>query len=155
MRCIAPQFSLSSVTQSCLTLCNPMDYNTPDLLVYHQLLEFTQTHVHRVRDAIQPSHPIFATNWLFLIWETHLTYFTLEGEIWKSKCKHTHTHIHIYVKALIWEKKRELEQFFPQQHAPPPSTGWTFDLHFCRCCFTSLHLIPPQMGNVRIRTNPC
>ena len=47
----------SSVTQSCLTLCNPMNCRTPGLPVHHQLLEFTQTHVHRVCDAIQPSHP--------------------------------------------------------------------------------------------------
>ena len=46
----------SSVTQSCLTLCNPMNHSTPGLPVHHQLLEFT--HVHRVSDAIQPSHPL-------------------------------------------------------------------------------------------------
>ena len=44
--------------QSCPTLCNPMNRSTPGLPVYHQLLEFTQTHVHRVSDAIQPSHPL-------------------------------------------------------------------------------------------------
>ena len=38
--------------------CNPMDCNTPGLLVYYQLPEFTQTHVHQVSDAIQPSHPL-------------------------------------------------------------------------------------------------
>ena len=48
----------SSVTQSYLTLCNPMDHSTPGLTVHHQLLESTQTHVHRVGDAIQPSHPL-------------------------------------------------------------------------------------------------
>ena len=48
----------SSVTQSCPTLCDPMDCSTPGLPVYHQLLEFIQTHVHRVSDAIQPSHPL-------------------------------------------------------------------------------------------------
>ena len=47
----------SSVVQSCLTLCDPMNRSTPGLSVYHQLPEFTQTHVHWVRDAIQPSHP--------------------------------------------------------------------------------------------------
>ena len=47
----------SSVTQSCLTLCDPMNSSTPGLPVYHQVLEFTKTHVHRVSDAIQPSHP--------------------------------------------------------------------------------------------------
>ena len=48
----------SSVTQSCPTLCDPMDCSTPGLPVHHQLPEFTQTHVHRVSDAIQPSHPL-------------------------------------------------------------------------------------------------
>ena len=48
----------SSVTQSCPTLCDPMNRSTPGLLVHHQLPEFTQTHVHRIRDATQPSHPL-------------------------------------------------------------------------------------------------
>ena len=48
----------SSVAQSCLTLCDPMNRSTPGLPVHHQLPEFTQTHVHRVGDAIQPSHPL-------------------------------------------------------------------------------------------------
>ena len=48
---------LCSVTQSCPILCDPMDCSTPGLPVHHQLLEFTQTHVHWVGDAIQPSHP--------------------------------------------------------------------------------------------------
>ena len=48
----------SSVTQSCPTLYNPMDCSTPGLSVYHQLPEFTQTHVYGVDDAIQPSHPV-------------------------------------------------------------------------------------------------
>ena len=48
----------SSVTQSCLTLYNPMNHSTPGLPVYHQLPESTQTHVHRISDAIQPSHPL-------------------------------------------------------------------------------------------------
>ena len=50
----------SSVTQLCLTLCNPMNHSTPGLPVHHQLPEFTQTHVHRVSDAIQPSHPLLS-----------------------------------------------------------------------------------------------
>ena len=48
----------SSVAQSCLTLWDPMDCSTPGFPVHHQLLEFIQTHVHRVGDAIQPSHPL-------------------------------------------------------------------------------------------------
>ena len=51
------QFS-HSVAQSCPTLCNPMNRSTPGLPVHHQLPEFTQTHAHRISDAIQPSHPL-------------------------------------------------------------------------------------------------
>ena len=48
----------SSVAQSCLTLCDSVNHSTPGLPVHHQLLEFTQTHVHQVGDAIQPSNPL-------------------------------------------------------------------------------------------------
>ena len=50
--------SVRSVAQSCPTLCDPMNCSTPGLPEHHQLPEFTQTHVHRVSDAIQPSHPL-------------------------------------------------------------------------------------------------
>ena len=53
---VSVQFS--SVAQSCPTLCDPMNRSTPGLPVHHQLPEFTQTHVHRVSDTIQPSHPL-------------------------------------------------------------------------------------------------
>ena len=51
-------FSSSLVTQSCPTLCNPMNCSTPGLPVHHQLPESIQTHVHWVSDAVQPSHPL-------------------------------------------------------------------------------------------------
>ena len=51
-------FQFSSVAQSCLTVCDPMNHSTPGLPIHHQLLESTQTHVHWVNDAIQPSHPL-------------------------------------------------------------------------------------------------
>ena len=54
----AKLLQIRSVAQSCLTLCNPMNRSTPGLPIYHQLPDFTQTHVHRVSDAIQPSHPL-------------------------------------------------------------------------------------------------
>ena len=50
----------SSVAQSCPTLCDPMAWSMPGLPVHHQLLEFTQTHVHWVSDVIQPSHPLLS-----------------------------------------------------------------------------------------------
>ena len=53
-------YLFSSVTQSCPTLCDPMNPSTPGLPVHQQLLELTQTHVHRVGDTIQPSHPLLS-----------------------------------------------------------------------------------------------
>ena len=53
-------YQIRSVTQSCLTLCDPMNRSTPGLPVQHQLPDLTQTHVHRVSDAIQPSHPLLS-----------------------------------------------------------------------------------------------
>ena len=55
-----PTYTFSSVTQSCPTLCDPMNHSTPGLPAHHQLPEFTQTHVHWVGDAIQPSHPLLS-----------------------------------------------------------------------------------------------
>ena len=56
--CSSASVQFSSVAQSCLTLCDPMDCSRPGLPVYHQLLELAQTHVHWVGDATQPSHPL-------------------------------------------------------------------------------------------------
>ena len=58
MKIYISSVQFSSVTQSCPTLCDPVNRSMPGLPVHHQLLEFTQTHVHRVSDAIQPSHPL-------------------------------------------------------------------------------------------------
>ena len=55
---ISSSVQCSSVAQSCPTLCDPINHSTPGLPVHHQLPEFTQTHVHRVTDAIQSSHPL-------------------------------------------------------------------------------------------------
>ena len=55
---VLPFIQFSSVAQSCPTFCDPMNHSTPGLPVHHQLPEFTQTHVHRFGDAIQPSHPL-------------------------------------------------------------------------------------------------
>ena len=57
---IISSVQFGSVTQSCLTLCDPMDCSMPGLPVHHQLPEFSQTHVHQVGDAIQPSHPLLS-----------------------------------------------------------------------------------------------
>ena len=53
-------YQFSSVAQSCLMLCDPMEYSTPDFPVHHHLPELVQTHIHQVGDAIQPSHPLLS-----------------------------------------------------------------------------------------------
>ena len=58
VRAFINSFQFSSVTQSCLTLCNPMERSTPSSPVHHQLLELAHIHAHQVGDAIQPSHPL-------------------------------------------------------------------------------------------------
>ena len=69
LRYLPVQFT--SVAQSCPTLCDPMNHSMPGLPVHHQLLEFTQTHVHRVSDAIQPSHPLSSPSPLALNLSQH------------------------------------------------------------------------------------
>ena len=59
-KAIQVSVQFNSVTQSCPTLCDPTNRSIPGLPVHHQLPEFTETHVHRVSDAIQPSHPLFS-----------------------------------------------------------------------------------------------
>ena len=68
-------FQFSSVTQSCPTLCNPMNGSMPGLPVHYQLPEFTQTHVHRVSDAMQPSHPLSSLSPLALNPSQHQSLF--------------------------------------------------------------------------------
>ena len=70
----------SSVTQSCPTLCNPMNCSTPGLPLHHQLLDFTQTLVQRVGDAIQPSHSLLSPS------PTHLQSFPASGSFPMSQC---------------------------------------------------------------------
>ena len=66
---------IRSVAQLCLTLCDPMNHSMPGLPVHHQLPEFTQTHVHRVSDAIQPSHPLSSPSPLALNPSQHQSLF--------------------------------------------------------------------------------
>ena len=70
-----PSVQFSSVAQSCPTLCDPMNCSTPGLPVHQQLLEFTETHVHRVSDAIQPSHPLSSPSPLALNPSQHQSLF--------------------------------------------------------------------------------
>ena len=76
--CTLSSVQFSSVAQSCPTLCNPIDCSTPGFPVHHQLPEFTQTHVHWVSDAIQPSHPLIP-------FSSHLQSFPSSGSFHMSQ----------------------------------------------------------------------
>ena len=78
--------SVSSVTQLCPPLCNPMDCSTPGLPVHHQLPECAQTHVHWVGDAIQPSHPLLSLLLLSSIFPSIMV-FSKESVIWHQMAK--------------------------------------------------------------------
>ena len=74
-----PSVQFSSVAQSCPTLCDSMNRSTPGLPVHHQLPESTQTHVHRVSDAIRPSHPLLSPSPPALNLSQHQGLFTNES----------------------------------------------------------------------------
>jgi len=78
----------SSVTQSCPTLCNPMDCSTPGLPIYHQLLEFIQTHVYLVSDAIQPSHPLLSPSPCKDRYANDHSSFNCNSQKWKQTIVH-------------------------------------------------------------------
>ena len=80
---------LSPVAQSCPTLCNPMDCSPPGLPVNHQLPEPTQTHVHRVGDAIQPSHPLSSPSPAFNL--SRIRVFSSESALHIRRPKHWST----------------------------------------------------------------
>ena len=80
-----PSTQFSSVTQSCPTLCNPMDCSTPGFLVHYQLLEFAQTHVHRVGDGIQPSHPLSSPSSPAFNLSQHQDLFQRVGHEWATE----------------------------------------------------------------------
>ena len=105
-------YQFSSVTQSCLTLCEPMDCSTPGLPVHHQLPEFTQTHVHLVGDAIQPSHPLSSPS------PPAFSLFQHEGLFkWVSSLHHVAKLQHIGASALASVLPINIQDWFP--------LGWT------------------------------
>ena len=75
----------SSVTQSCPTLCDPMNCSTPGLPVHHQLPKFTQTHVHWVSDAIQPSHPLSSPSPTFNLSQRQGLFQGVSSSHWVAK----------------------------------------------------------------------
>ena len=98
---IKQSIQFSSVTQSCPTLCDPMNCSTPGLPVHHHLLEFTQTHVRRVGDAIQPSHPLWSLSPPTFILSQHQGLFkwiSSDRADWLSLVAQTEKHL-----STMWE----------------------------------------------------
>ena len=100
----------SSVAQSCLTLCDPMNRSTPGLPVHHQLLEFTQTYVHWVHDAIQPSHSLSSSSPPAVNFSQHQGLFK-----WVSS-------LHQVAKVLEFQLQHQSFQRIPKDWSP---LGWT------------------------------
>ena len=101
----------SSVTQSCLTLCDPMNRSMPGLSVHHQLLEPIQTHVHWVSDAIQPSHPLSSPSPTFNLSQ-------LQGPFkWVSSS-------HQVAKVLEFQLQASVLPMNTQDWSPLGWTGW-------------------------------
>ena len=108
----ANSIQFSSVSQSCPTLCDPVGCSTPGLPVHHQLPEFTQTHVHWVSDAIQPSHPLLSPSPPALNPSQH------QGLLkWVSSS-------HQVAKVLKFQLQHQSFQWTPQDWFPLGWTGW-------------------------------
>ena len=102
----------SSVAQLCPTLCDPMNRSTPGLPVHHQLPEFTQTHVHGVSDAIQPSHPLSSPSTPALNLSQHQGLFQ-----WVNFS-------HQVAKVLEFQLQHQSLQWTPKTDLPLGWTGW-------------------------------
>ena len=130
--CISVQFS--SVAQSCLTLCIPMDSSMPGFPVHHQLPELAQTHVRRVSDALQPSHPLSSPSPPAFNLSQHQDLFqwvsslhqmakVLELQLqhqsfqWKFNETHTHTHTHTHLNVLRKIKLKVLMRMWRKWNA--------------------------------------
>ena len=104
----------SSVAQSCPTLCDPMNFSTPGLPVHHQLPQFTQTHVHRVGNAIQPSYPLSSPSPPAPSPSQHQGLFQ-----WVNS-------LHEVAKVLGFQLQHQSFQWTPRTASPLGWTGWIF-----------------------------
>ena len=109
-----PYLQFSSVAQLYLTLCHPMNHSTSGLPVHHQLLESTQTHVHRVGDAIQPFHPLLSPSLPALNLSQHQGLFK-----WVSS-------LHQVAKILGVSASTSVLPMNTQDWSPLGWTGWIF-----------------------------
>ena len=109
---------LSSVAQSCLTLCDPMNRSTPGLPVHHQLPGFTQTHVHWVSDALQPSHPLLSPSPPAPSPSQHQSLFQWinssheVAKVLEFQLQHLHNKIH-YCCCTVWVLRNIILQLLP------------------------------------------
>ena len=103
---------IRSVPQSCPTLWDPMNHSTPGHPVHHQLLEFTETHVHRVSDAIQPSHPLWSPSPLAPNPSQHQSLFQWVNSLFICVCVHQCMYRYTYTREMDRRRKgRELGKF--------------------------------------------
>ena len=123
---VTASVQFSSVAQSCPTLCDPMNHSTPGLPVHHQLPEFTQTHVHRVGDAIQPSRPLSFPSPPALNPSQHQSLFQQVNSS------------HEVAKVLEFQLQHQSFQLISQDWSPLGWTGWftaakSFQSRLTRC----------------------
>ena len=133
--CGKNSFQFSSVAQSCPTLCNPMNCSTPGLPAHYQLPEFTQTHVHQVGDAIQPSH---SKNWCF--WTVVLEK-TLESPLDCKEIQPVHSKgDQSWVVRIKWPHIWKALRTGPNTAGVQPLSPYCLRLWFKVCHLTSLCL---------------
>ena len=135
-----PSVQFSSVTQSCPTLCNPMNHSTPGLPVHHQLPEFTQTHVHWVSDAIQPSHPLSSPSPPASNPSQHQGFFQWVNsshevaKVLEFQLQHHYLQrnpVYKLSKTHIWLKERHIKRKMSNNKRRFPLTHiWQFDQNF-------------------------
>ena len=106
----SPSVQFSSVVQSCLTLCDPMDCSTPGLPVHHQLPELAQTHVYQVSDAIQPFYPLSSIYVLYM--DTYIQ------SMYDTICTSTQVHRSCYHSIICIIIPSEVDRLFPQTFIP-------------------------------------
>ena len=151
---ISIQFS--SVTQSCPTLCDPMNHSTPGLPVHHQLPEFTQIHVHWVSDALQPSHPLLSPSPPALNISQHQGLFKWVSPLHQVVQVHrpkSH-HFQLWLPLCFWERSYPLPLGGPTCHR---LTGWLAWLHLLTSLFP--HQLKPSstklQSGVEVREEVC
>ena len=138
---ICGSLQFSSVPQSCPTLCDPMNHSMPGLPVHHQLLEFTQTHVHWVSDAIQPSNPLSSPSPPALNLSQH-------------QFSSVQLLSHVWFFVTPWTAARQASQSITNSQSPPKRISIELVMpsnHLILCC--PLLLLSSIFPSVRVFSN--